>query len=673
MIPEQGSPLHEKIKEVRERAHAQADTTIAELVKIASWLDLRETAEGLTDTGKLLEDYTFSLMVMGRMKNGKSTLLNALLEGTTRPVAMTDGRGLMAVGTRPTTAVLTTVHYADRPSVRVMRMDGSDEPWNFDQYLRNSVLTADNEENKRIFEQIKEFDIGYPAVLCQEGVIVVDSPGTDEHPLRTQVTLDALRRADAVIRPYRSDVFVGQNELEEDSEVRESGTRVFTVVNLWGDAEADEDLRAWVWNRYVYEHLHKEKWAGQEHAREDVYFVNGKKAFIARKDGDAEGVERSGLAALERRLGDFLAQERFPAHLRKHATSAIRLAGAIDEHISQREAAVQADQRRLHDAYVAEQPKIAQIQARGDKLPAIFARYQAEAELDLRSSFRQAVADIRRDLPEHIATVKLPSTGMIPAVLQNKKLLEAAAQEISEFTTARLDQWSRTEAVELLKPINKRLSEEVVAEVAAIGEQLDEVNFRMSGWTVETGGNTRLVGTTERVLSAVAGLFFGDISAAVTGGAGGWRGAVGGISGALGAAVILGALGVGAASVVFWPVTLAAAAVVGLIGGSLHIEERAKKAALATADPALAMLPDATGDLIATKTAEFFARAEQEVTAEVRGYIAEQLRSIEKFVELNQRDQAAKDRALKELTQARNAVKAHIDALEQAVAVAKQG
>ena len=30
----------------------------------------------------------------------------------------------------------------------------------------------------------------------------------------------------------------------------------------------------------------------------------------------------------------------------------------------------------------------------------------------------------------------------------------------------------------------ERLGDEVKAEVAAIGEQLDEINFRMSGWTV---------------------------------------------------------------------------------------------------------------------------------------------------------------------------------------------
>ena len=226
-VTNSGATLSEKITQARERAHAQAGTAIAGLVKIADWLDLRETSEHLAATATLLDSYTFNLMMIGRMKNGKSTLLNALLEGTTQPVAMGTGRGLMAVGTLPTTAVLTTVHYADKPAVKVQRMDGSSEDWKFDQYLHDSVLTEDNDENTRIFEQIGEFQIGFPAVLCQAGVIVVDSPGTDEHPLRTKITRAAARQADAAIRPYRSDVLMGEKELEEDAEVRKAGTPRF--------------------------------------------------------------------------------------------------------------------------------------------------------------------------------------------------------------------------------------------------------------------------------------------------------------------------------------------------------------------------------------------------------------------------------------------------------------
>ena len=369
------------------------------------------------------------------------------------------------------------------------------------------------------------------------------------------------------------------------------------------------------------------KWDNQDLADRDIFFVHAQQAFLARMAGDAAGVERSGLGALERRLGEFLTNERLPAHLHKHATSAIRLARAIDEHVGQREAAARADQRRLQDAYLAEQPKIAQITAQADKLPAIFARYQAQADLDLRTSFRQAVADMRQDLPEYAGVGSAPVGGRASTmVFQHKKMAAEAAAAIGEFTTDRLDKWSQTEAHALLEPIMKRLGDEVKAEVAAISEQLDEINFRMSGWTVQAAdGNIRLVSTTERVLSAVAGLFFGDVSAAVTGGAGGWRGAAGGISGALGASFLLGALGVGA-GIVFWPVTLAAAMVAGIVAGSYNLDQRVKKKALETADKSLATLPDVSGGVISAKVAEFFAQAEQEVSAEVKAFITEQVR-----------------------------------------------
>jgi Dynamin family len=670
-VTDSRTTLSEQITGARERAHTQAGTAIAGLVKIADWYELRETSESLKKAAARLDSYTFNVMVMGRFKNGKSTLLNALLEGTTHTVGLQAG-GLMAVDTLPATAVLTAVDYADTPSVTVHRMDGTSETWSFERYLRDSVLTTDNEENRRLFEQIKEFHVGFPAVLCQAGVTIVDSPGTDDHPMRTRVTRAAALQADAAIRPYRSDALMGENELIEDAEVRKAGTRVFTVVNVWGDNEVDNKLRAFVWNRYVRDHLGGPRWENQDLAEHDIFLVHAKKAFLARTAGDATGVERSGLGALERRLGEFLINERFSAHLHKQATTAIGLAAAIKEHIEQREAAARADQRRLQEAYLAEKPKIAQISARADKLPDIFTRYQLQADHEIQASFRQAVANIRRDLPEHMESVTLSSAKAFGAVFQNKKMAQEAAASISEFTTERLDRWSQTEANALLDPIMKRLADEVKAEVAAIGEQLDEINFRMSGWTVQADGNMRLVSTAERVLSAVAGLFFGDISAAVTGGAGGWRGAAGGISGAFGASLLLTVLGV-TAGVVFWPATLAAAALAGIAAGGHGLDERVKKATLTNADESLAALPDISRDLVSAKVAEFFGQAEQEVSAEVRDFIAEQIRSIEKFVELNQRDQAEKDRLLKEMGKVSTALAKHLTTLEQAVAIAKQG
>jgi hypothetical protein len=664
--------LIDEINRARERAHQEAGLAIEELRKIAVWLDLRETAEGLKETAELLESVTFNLMVMGRMKNGKSTFLNALLAGTTRPVSA-GGQGLMAMNRRPTTAVLTTVQFDEQPWVRVDMMDGAEEQWSFDRYLRDSTLGNDNEENVRFFEKIKRFRIGFPASLCQAGVVVIDSPGTDESPIRTQVTLDASRHVDAVIRPYRTDSLMGHNELEEDAAIRDTNTKVFTVVNLWGEDEDIEETKSFVWDRYIREFLKGPKWAGQDpedFARYDVYFVDGLHAFRGRANADEAEVQRSNLPVFERRLGGFLASERFPAHLVKHGTSAVNYGNEADEHIAQREAALRTDQQKLQEAYLAEQPKIAQLRARADKLPAIFGRNRARAELDLRASFRQMIADLRRDLPGYMDTVKLPG-GSLTAVIQAKKMTAAAASALSAYAQQRLERWAQNDAPAVLAPISKQLADEIAAEVAAIGKDLEGIHFRMTGWEVGVDGkNVRLVGTTERVLSAITGLFFGDLSAAVTGGVAGWKGAAGGIAGALGAAFLLGVMGIG--GVVFFPVTLAAAALGGLLIGGMGLDKRVLRTVTATADAQLAQLPEQSGEQISEHTAAFFAEAEKKVTDEVRGFIDEQVRAIDQFVELNKRDQAAKDRELKNLARARAQVADHRKTLAQSVAIAQQ-
>jgi hypothetical protein len=68
------------------------------------------------------------------------------------------------------------------------------------------TLVFDEEESRRRFQAIKQFEMGYPARLCKEGVIVYDSPGLDESSSRTLITKDATKSCDAAIMVYRSDV-----------------------------------------------------------------------------------------------------------------------------------------------------------------------------------------------------------------------------------------------------------------------------------------------------------------------------------------------------------------------------------------------------------------------------------------------------------------------------------
>lgn len=671
-VPNPGSEsLYDQVKRGGAQAKESAATAIVGLTELAEQLEMRETAGKLRVTDKQLRSDTFNLIVMGRFKNGKSTLLNALMGGTTKDVALDGHKGPMVVDDLPATATLTAVCYADEPYVKAWGFDGKVESWSLSRYLRESTLDIDEQESQKRFSHIREFEMGFPARLCQAGVTVYDSPGLDEHESRTLITRDATKRCDAAVVVYRSDVLMGVGEMMNAAGLVADGTRIFTVVNLWGTRAVDARLRGFVWNKYVRDHLGGPKWDNQDLGARDIFFVNAALARDARYDGDEERFRQSRLAEFEQRLGEFLVRDRQHVHLRKFTTQASNLSDTIDKHIAQRLLATQADQEALREAYTSLVPKLDAIRARPKKLAEIFVRFLGEAQTVLVASFVQTVARIRQELPAHLEATNLPSGEKFAKVFKQKKLQEEAARTVSDFVTERVDNWSQQEANALLQPLLERLGEEIESEIMAIERQYDEIHFELTGWQVKPEEGVALVGTTERVLSAVAGLLLGDLSAAITGGAGGWRGAAGGISGALGTAFILGALGL-ATSVVFFPLTLAAAFTFGIIFGGRGFEQRLKVKVREATDPLIANLADEMAPKISQKLADDFELIEKTVTEEITAVIDEEERNIRQIVELNRRNQADRDELAAQLNEAKSVVAQHRLTLQQALTIAQQ-
>lgn len=656
------------------RSGAEAKKTgagaIDGLAEVAERLDMAETAGRLARTAENLRSDTFNIIVMGRFKNGKSTLLNSLMGGTTHAVELDSNHGPMVVDDLPATATLTMVHYADTPSVVVWDHDGHREEWTLERYLHESTLDIDEEENQRRFGHIRQFEMGFPARLCQAGVTVFDSPGLDDQPSRTKITREASAACDAAIVVYRSDVLMGQNELMDSSELVAEGTRVFTVVNLRDGRQVDDRLRGFVWNRYVRDIQGGDTYAGQDLAERDIYFIDAKRASAGRYTGDAEAVALSGLPQFEHALGAFLTRDRQHVHLSKHTRIAGRLAESIAQHIEQRRLSVRTDRDELRRTYESLFPRLEEIRARPGRLEALFARFTEEARTVLVASFLQMIASVRRDLPDHMETVELSSSNRFTRIFRQKKLAAEAADAISAFVADRTTAWGEKEAQRLLAPIIDRLEAEISEEVAEIGESLDDIHFQLTGWEVDASETSPLVGRKERVLAAAAGMVFGDLSAAVTGGAGGFRGAAGGIAGAVTTGVTLAIAG--ASMTVLAPITLAAALAAGIAAGGWDLDGRIKRKIANETDPRIADLGRDIEPRMAEKVEATFDAVETAVTREIVAIVAEEERNIRQVVELNQRDQTERDDVLADLTQAATALGKHQQALAQAVVVAQQ-
>jgi Dynamin family len=670
-MPTNPSPgLSAQLKAQREARQRKALDAIDGLAAAADRTGLPDAGIALRENADGLQSDNFKMIVVGRFKNGKSTLINALLGGTTKTVDLAGAKGPMVVDDLPATAVLSEVNYADTPDIRAVKMNGQIEQWTLASYLANSTLDVDEEENLKRFALISQFQIGFPAKLCQSNVTLYDSPGLDESPIRTRISMTAARRCDTAIMVFGSRVLMGKGELDSDEEIRAEGTHMFVVINVF-DRLIDDKLRAYTWNKYVKAHLNGGDWKGQEladFARHNVYFVNAKMAADARyalNGGAADhAYVESGLAAFEQRLTQFLITDRLMIHLSGFAKKSVNLSNRILQAISQKMAAVTADRDRFKSAWVVEEPKLKALRAHPTRLPRIIDSYRNDAIISLQTGATALIAGIRRDLPEHLEAAELPSQSKVFAVAVQKKLMREAVDEINAFITRRVSDWMDHDADKTLRDIASRLGDEVAEEVTDLGRKFDAINVALTGWDKDafgTPGNVHSV--TERVTSAIRDLLFGDLTAAGTGGAGGWRGAAGGIAGALGASwLLIGVLGI-TSGLVLVPI-LAIAALFRGLAASAGLARRIKREAAEEADKQLALLPSQLSAELTSDLTERFEELKKAVGAEVTTFIDEQVHIIEDHVQTNQQQEAAKEQELRTLQADDQEVRGHRKTLQ---------
>jgi ribosome biogenesis GTPase A len=146
---------------------------------------------GASDTAAKLAQRTaddaFRVMVIGDFKRGKSTFVNALLGAQVLPVKAT-----------PATAVITEVRYGDTPAARLWPADPALPGEDVSPEELTARIIIDNQDPDKP-SPFRLAEVFWPLELCRNNVVLIDSPGLNEHVRRDEITLKELRDADAVI------------------------------------------------------------------------------------------------------------------------------------------------------------------------------------------------------------------------------------------------------------------------------------------------------------------------------------------------------------------------------------------------------------------------------------------------------------------------------------------
>lgn len=124
--------------------------------------------------------------VLGQMKRGKSSLINALLKSKVLPT-----------GVLPATAIITKLRYGQAATATVIYSTGSfREPVAFSA-LSDYITESGNPANRK---QVAFVEITYPSPFLESGIILIDTPGIGStHAHNTDTTERYLSQIDAGI------------------------------------------------------------------------------------------------------------------------------------------------------------------------------------------------------------------------------------------------------------------------------------------------------------------------------------------------------------------------------------------------------------------------------------------------------------------------------------------
>lgn len=311
-MPETDNPL-----DLYQSIKRDLDIVHDDLVDIFEQLGTRLHTDGIRTQQARLRSQTLQVVVAGAMKQGKSTLLNAMLGETVLP----------SKPTKPWTAVPIRVLYDKARRAECYPKDGA-EPEKLSLEVdplavlrRVATLDGDSDDTDRQSISYERVDVYWPAKLCEKDVVLIDTPGFDEYGVggrqRKQETWKNLeQQADAVLLVLDCDSISNQTNFEALNRLLSSvvdRASLFVVANqadliaqrCGGDIEAVDETKEYIRNALASLGVPLDR----------IFFTSALEALNARRDHEPDALEQSGVPDLEKALHEYLLQHRARAKL----------------------------------------------------------------------------------------------------------------------------------------------------------------------------------------------------------------------------------------------------------------------------------------------------------------------------------------------------------------------
>ena len=607
-----------RMAETLEKAELEAD-------KHSGRLGLDTEREDLTKVGENLRSGMFRLLVLGDMKRGKSTFLNALI-----------GENLLPSDVNPCTALLTVLRYGLEKKVTVHFNDGKPpKQLDFKSFKQNYTIDPAEakrleQEKKQAFPDVDYAVVEYPLPLLEKGIEIVDSPGLNDTEARNELSLGYINNCHAILFVLRASqpCTLGERRYLENY-IKGRGLSVFFLINAWDQVreslidpddteeleEAEGKLRR-VFKTNLAEYCQVD---GHDIYDERVFEISAIKALRRRIKDASASLEDTGFPEFMGALNTFLTQERGISELRQARILARQASTHVHEAIARRIPLLEQDASQLKERINSVEPEF-------KKLSEIRNQFQEEIR-NTRDNKAKAVADsfgsyvLNLDNTFEADFLRYqPELKLMDFLNQGKReaFNESLQKAFEQYINDKLADWSRG-AEQEMNAAFLQLSKSAANYGASYSQVTDLINEKLTGKKVQTGGNTTTEEQSPGWANWAMGLFSlstGNIAGVAMAGAGfDWKSillnyfTVIGISGIVvtvfPAAVILGPIGL---------------ALLGLGVGAFQADQARKEVVKAAKKELVKHLPQVANEqshLVYDAVKECFDTYEREVTKRV--------------------------------------------------------
>ena len=489
---------------------------LSDASEVINDLNMSTASDNLDKLSKKVNNDTFKIQVIGTFKNGKSTFINSLL-----------GEAVLPAYALPTTAVINEVKYGEKKEAilyfrnplpenlptsisqkalaHMQKHNMKDIPPLHIDYseLEDYVVIPMGEDPKEMLLEspYEKVELFWPLEMLKEGVEIIDSPGLNEAETRTQVTMDYLTKADAILFVLAADRLCGMDEMEFiQNNLQEFGfTDPFFIVNRF-------DL---IPNNQREGIMRFAKMKLSEFSTNEIFYVSAQQALDGEEQRNPSLYEKSQMGAFTKKLSEFLTNDKGKIKLSQPARELKRILNneALYKVIPSQRAMLDSSLDEVRARYDAAKPQLDTLKSKKDQIIAKITLRIEQSKSEFRRAVNRNTISVAEMIPGWINDYNpKQSLGLVPT----KKKISAVAVEITEEINKRITEQQRQWKNEVMIPlVNERaqyIFESTEQDLTRLYEEIDAITIQLSGGEDVAPKD---VPVWQRVAGAAGGLLLG--------------------------------------------------------------------------------------------------------------------------------------------------------------------